>query len=100
MILSEFQQILTKTVRDFLQQRTPLQSLSESESRPERHDAGLWREIADLGWLGVAAPESAGGSGASVADLELLCEELGRALCPCPVLPVAVAAAVTVAGAG
>ncbi len=91
MILSEFQQILTKTARDFLQQRTPLQSLSESEAHPGRHDTGLWREIADLGWLGVAAPETVGGAGASLADLAMLCEELGRVLCPAPVLPVGVA---------
>src|SRR3546814_15812114 len=42
-ILSEFQQILTKTARDFLQQRTPLQSLSQSEARPEHHDAEIGR---------------------------------------------------------
>jgi alkylation response protein AidB-like acyl-CoA dehydrogenase len=91
-ILSEFQQILTKTARDFLQKRVPLDGLAESETHPDRHDAALWAEIAELGWLGVVAPESAGGSGACLADLELLCEELGRALCPAPVIAVGVAA--------
>ncbi len=93
MAFSEFQQILTKTARDFLQQRVPLDTLADAEAHPGRHDAALWGEIADLGWLGVAAPETAGGSGATLADLELLCEELGRALCPAPLLAVAVAAA-------
>lgn len=97
MAIGEFQEILTKTARDFLQHRTPLEALSEHEALPERHDAALWKQMADLGWLGVAVP---GGAEAALADLELLCEELGRALCPAPFLAVAVAAAAALERAG
>lgn len=100
MALSESQQIFSKTARDFLQQRTPLGALSEREAQPAVHDAALWKEIAELGWLGVAAPESAGGAAADLADLGLLCEELGRILCPAPFLAVAVAAAAALERAG
>lgn len=42
---------------------------------PER-----WKEFAEMGWLGVALPEDAGGLGGSLADVCVVAEELGRAL--------------------
>src|SRR5262249_59276860 len=49
---------------------------------PEGHDAGFWRAVGQLGWLGFALPESVGGHGASLLDLGLLIEEWGRAVAP------------------
>lgn len=42
---------------------------------PER-----WRELAELGWLGIALPEADGGMGAGLPEQCLLAEQLGRAL--------------------
>jgi alkylation response protein AidB-like acyl-CoA dehydrogenase len=44
----------------------------------------LWSTMAELGWLGVLVPESAGGLGLGLVDLVVLQEELG-ASCPFPV---------------
>jgi len=52
----------------------------------------LWATMADLGWLGVLVPESAGGLGLGLVDLVVLQEELGRLPFPGPVLSSAVAA--------
>ena len=41
--------------------------------------------MAELGWLGVLVPESAGGLGLGLVDLVVLQEELGRAAVPRPV---------------
>ncbi|HKY91662.1 MAG TPA: acyl-CoA dehydrogenase family protein [Nevskiaceae bacterium] len=41
-----------------------------------------WQALADLGWLGLALPESRGGSGLTIVEEALLCRELGRALMP------------------
>lgn len=38
-----------------------------------------WRDIATLGWLGLALPVAAGGSGASMMDVAVIFEEIGRA---------------------
>lgn len=46
------------------------------------YDPAFWRAVADLGWLGFALPEKAGGQGASLLDLGLLVEECGRAVAP------------------
>lgn len=42
---------------------------------PER-----WRELAELGWLGLSLPETDGGLGAGLTEQCLLAEQLGRAL--------------------
>jgi len=43
-------------------------------------DPGLWRTIADLGWLGIAVPEAMGGLGQPFYVLATLYQELGRVL--------------------
>ncbi|MGH9030267.1 MAG: acyl-CoA dehydrogenase family protein [Acidimicrobiales bacterium] len=52
----------------------------------------LWAKMADLGWLGVLAPASAGGLGLGLVDLVVLQEELGRLPFPGPFVSSAVAA--------
>jgi len=50
---------------------------------PGAHDLTLWKEMAALGFLGVADPES----GSTLVDVCVLVEEAGRALLPGPFLP-------------
>ncbi len=52
----------------------------------------LWAKMADLGWLGVLVPESAGGLGLGMVDLVVLQEELGKLPFPGPFASSAVAA--------
>jgi len=52
----------------------------------------LWATMADLGWLGVLVPESAGGLGLGLVDVVVLQEELGKLPFPGPVVSSAVAA--------
>lgn len=51
------------------------------------HDPGAWAALADLGVLHAFAGEAAGGLGGSGFDVATVFEEIGRALCPEPVLP-------------
>ncbi len=65
---------------------------------PERYPVTRWSEVCDLGLLSLAAPDSAGGLGASRIDLALVAEALGRGLAIDPwlengVLPVRLAVA-------
>lgn len=53
----------------------------------------VWDELAELGMLGLAAPESAGGIDATPAQLTAVAEALGRAALTEPWTPVAVTAA-------
>ena len=45
----------------------------------------LWETMAELGWLGVLVPESAGGLGLGLVDVVVLQEEMGKLPFPGPV---------------
>jgi alkylation response protein AidB-like acyl-CoA dehydrogenase len=45
-----------------------------------------WKEIAQLGWLGLATDEDAGGAGATLLDEVFVFREIGRRLVPGPIL--------------
>jgi alkylation response protein AidB-like acyl-CoA dehydrogenase len=62
---------------------------AETEALPP-----FWKEMADLGWLGLHVPEAAGGSGYGLAELAVIVEELGRVMAPGPFLPTVWASAV------
>lgn len=55
--------------------------------------ADVWRQMGELGWIGLAVPEAAGGSGLGLAEMCALHEELGRALAPEPLIGGALSAA-------
>jgi alkylation response protein AidB-like acyl-CoA dehydrogenase len=48
------------------------------------YDEGLWRAVAEMGWVGAAIPEEYGGAGLGRLELCVLAEELGRAVAPIP----------------
>jgi alkylation response protein AidB-like acyl-CoA dehydrogenase len=51
---------------------------------------GLWRQMAELGWTGMALPEQYGGTGNSMTDVAVLFEELGTGPVPGPLFSSAV----------
>ncbi|GAB5451907.1 MAG: acyl-CoA dehydrogenase family protein [Halioglobus sp.] len=50
----------------------------------ETYDAVLWQTLAEQGLLGVAVPESAGGTGLGLIELGLVLEEQGKRVAPVP----------------
>src|SRR5690349_15588442 len=65
---------------------------AETEALPD-----LWRDIVELGWLGLHIPEAHGGSGYGLPELVVVVEELGRAVAPGPFTPTVIASAVIAA---
>ncbi len=65
---------------------------ADDETRP-----AFWRELAELGWLGLHVDESYGGSGFGLPELVVVIDELGRAVAPGPFVPTAVVSAVLAA---
>ncbi len=82
--LSEEQEILRTSARDFLTEKCPKSLVREMEKDEKGYSPELWKEMADLGWMGLAFPEEYGGAGMSFLDLAILLEEMGRALLPGP----------------
>jgi len=56
------------------------------EEDEQGYSPELWKEMAELGWLGLPFPEKYGGGGFSFLDLIVLLEEMGRACLPGPFL--------------
>ena len=92
--LTQEQQILRRTAREFLEAECPTSLVREAEASEEGHAPELWRKMAGLGWLGIALPEKYGGTGGSLTGQTVLFEEIGRALTPGPLLTSILAAQV------
>ena len=56
----------------------------DSAVQPAPFDAELWRQMVELGWTGLAVPESAGGVGMKMIAVATLVEEIGRVALPSP----------------
>jgi alkylation response protein AidB-like acyl-CoA dehydrogenase len=56
----------------------------ESAVQPAAWDQGLWKQIVELGWTGLAVPEAAGGLGMKTIVAATLVEELARVGLPSP----------------
>ena len=89
LVLSEDQELLAKTAADFVAERSPVARVRQlRDSRdPDGFSRALWKEMAELGWLGIPFPESLGGAGMGLAELAVVLEALGRRLAPEPILP-------------
>jgi len=82
--LTEEQEMLKKTARDFLADKCPKTFVKQMEESETGYSRELWQEMAELGWLGLAFPEKYGGGDMNFLDLAVLLEEMGRACLPGP----------------
>jgi alkylation response protein AidB-like acyl-CoA dehydrogenase len=84
--LTDEQQAIRATAHDFLASRMKSERMRELAESESGFDQGLWQEMAELGWAGLALPEEWGGQGLGIVDLAVLFEEMGYALAPSPLL--------------
>jgi alkylation response protein AidB-like acyl-CoA dehydrogenase len=82
--LTDEQQAIKSTASGFLASRFKSERLREIAASDDGFDAEGWREMAELGWTGLAFPEEWGGQGLGIVDLAVLFEEMGYALAPSP----------------
>ena len=90
---SDEQELLRAEVRKFLAESAPIEEVRRIGETQEGYSPEQWKQIAELGWTGLAIPEAYGGAGLGWIDLVILLEESGRALFPAPL------ASTTLAGA-
>jgi acyl-CoA dehydrogenase len=88
LVLTEEQQILQATAREFVAGKSSLARVRALRDEPDGDGftPALWREMAQLGWAGIVLPEAYGGAGLGYLELMVVMEELGRALVPEPML--------------
>jgi alkylation response protein AidB-like acyl-CoA dehydrogenase len=86
--LSDDQQALQDSVRAVLERECPI-SLVRSVVEEHKHAEELWSRMVELDWPALAVPEDDGGLGLGFVELAVVCEQLGRVLCPAPFLATA-----------
>ena len=89
---TEQQELLRSEVRKFLDEQCPIAEVRRIAETPEGYSEVLWKQLAELGWLGLTLPEEYGGAGLDWVDLLVLLEETGRTLFPSPLLATTLAA--------
>jgi alkylation response protein AidB-like acyl-CoA dehydrogenase len=80
--LSNDQQDLQAAYAKFFKTHCPIEAVRAAE--PAGFDKNMWDRLCAMGATTMALPEACGGDGASLVDLTLVAEELGRSLAPVP----------------
>ena len=91
---------LREATRSFLGHHFPVAGVRDGLEAPAQLDRAAWRRAAEMGWIALLAPEAHGGIEGEPGDLELVAEELGRALFTGPFLGTALATALLAGGDG
>lgn len=88
MVLSEEQQLLKDSAREFVKSKTPISSLRKLRDDEDAtgFDKTLWKEMADMGWAGIIFPEEFGGLDFGYQGLGIVLEETGRTLAASPLV--------------
>lgn len=98
---NEEQEELRRTVRQFLEAKSPESAVREQMDTEAGYDAAVWSQMGDqLGLQGLVVPEEFGGSGYGYIELVVILEEMGRALLCAPFFSTVVLAANTLVHAG
>ncbi len=89
---SEHRSMLSDSVTDFARGVDVARARKLRETKTEC-DRAVWKQMADLGWLGVLVPEQYGGMSLKLGDMAIVAQGLARALVPEPLTAAAVLAA-------
>src|SRR5688500_14849570 len=113
--LTQEQKMLADSAASFARKTSPVERLRKLRAMPhvegveQRHASGadprnwevsVWKQMAELGWLGLFYPESVGGLGLRFFDASLVIERLGTTLVPEPYIASAVIAGWPILKAG
>ena len=80
--LSDDHVALQNAYRQFFKTHCSIETVRAAE--PSGFDKSLWERLCAMGATTMALPESCGGDGATLVDLTLVAEEIGRSLAPVP----------------
>ena len=98
---TEEQEELRKTVRSFLESKSPEAAVREQMETETGFDPAVWKQAGEqLGLQGLHIPEQYGGSGYGYVELGIVLEEMGRALLAAPFFSTVVLAANTLLQSG
>jgi alkylation response protein AidB-like acyl-CoA dehydrogenase len=92
-LAAEDRTALTDALRRLLADRSAEADVRRVMETPEGYDAALWRQLAEMGVVGLIVDPEHGGAGAGPVELEAVMEEAGATLLCAPLLSSGVLAA-------
>ena len=95
---SEAQGDLLDVATVFCRDKSPIAKVRALMTDDRGHDPAVWKEVAELGWLGIAIPEAFGGAGLGLAEAVPVVEQMGRAMMALPFATTTLAAQAILAG--
>ena len=82
--LSADQEMIRDTAKKFFEKECPKEKVRALKEDLLGYDPRMWKQMVELGFLGLVIPEAYGGSGASFIDLMVFMEEIGANIVPSP----------------
>ena len=98
--LSEEQRLLKDSAERFVREKCSLDQRRALVASEPGYSERNWRQMAELGWLGVGVPEAFGGTNGGPVETMVLMEAFGKGLVPEPYLSSVVLGAGLVTAAG
>ncbi len=102
LVLSEEEQFLKDTAKNFAEERSPIshfRSLRDNND-PKLWDKDIWSEMVKLGWPGILIPEEFGGSNFGVTGIGVILQECAKTLTPSPLFATGVLGAYAISEFG
>ena len=102
LVLSEEEQFLKDTAKNFAEERSPIshfRSLRDNND-PNLWDKNIWLEMVKLGWPGILIPEEFGGSNFGVTGIGVILQECAKTLTPSPLFATGVLGAYAISEFG
>lgn len=96
--LSEMQAELRDQAMRFCADKSPINRVRELMLDDGGYDPTVWKEMGELGWLGIAIPEDYEGLGLEMADIVPIAEAMGKHLLNSPFVSTTLAAQALLVG--
>lgn len=81
---SEQQKMILDSARSFCEDSSPIEKVRQLIESSQGFEDRVWKQIVELGWIGITAPEDFGGSQLGIESLVPIVESMGRSLMSTP----------------
>ena len=102
LVLSEEEQFLKDTAKNFAEERSPISHFRSLRDNNDRKlwDKDIWLQMVKLGWPGILIPEEFGGSNFGVTGIGVILQECAKTLTPSPLFATGVLGAYAISEFG
>ena len=98
--VTEEQGMLLDVARGFVRDQAPIEAIRSQLETDTGFDPAIWQAMVEMGWTGIALPDSVGGAGMGAGSAVPVFEALGGGLLGTPLLSTTLAGQLDLARGG